>query len=345
MSVYNTEKYLHQAIDSILSQTFSDFDFLIFNDGSTDSSVDIIRSYTDKRIKFFDSVKNLGPASCSNRGLDIAKGEYIARMDSDDISAPNRLEKQVSFMDKNPDVGLCGAWYDIIGEPEHIVKLLATDKMIRLRLFTDNAMAHSAAMLRSSVLQTNKLRYDVNFRVGEDYFLWVVLSKHCKLANIREVLMHYRKHKDQLSTRERDKGLYFAQVIRNYQAELLLNRPLSDDEKKIHSLLFQYGELDSASLKLIEAWIEQLLTANQQRRLYPKSEFSYLLKRRLYNRTFIRAKHYHLSLLMDFWFSHGRPFLYFSNKERLFFTTRTLSTVLTPRKIKSYMTKMMWRKD
>ena len=115
MPVYNARFYLSKAISSIINQTFKDFEFLIFNDGSTDNSADIIYSYNDRRIRFFNSEQNFGYVYHLNYGIEIAKGEYIARMDADDISFPTRLEKQVAFMDKNPEVGVCGTWFKIYG--------------------------------------------------------------------------------------------------------------------------------------------------------------------------------------------------------------------------------------
>ncbi|NHJ46179.1 MAG: glycosyltransferase family 2 protein, partial [Asgard group archaeon] len=106
MSVFNGEKYLREAIDSVLHQTFTDFEFLIINDGSTDNSVEIINSYDDERIHLVHNEQNIGLAASLNKGINLARGEYIARMDCDDINHQTRLEKQVKFMDKNPDIGL-----------------------------------------------------------------------------------------------------------------------------------------------------------------------------------------------------------------------------------------------
>jgi len=108
MPVYNGEKYLNEAIDSILGQTFKDFKFLIINDGSTDGTADILKSYKDSRIKVTNNEKNIGLTKSLNKGLKMAKSEYIARMDADDISLPTRLQKQVEFMDSHPKVGVCG---------------------------------------------------------------------------------------------------------------------------------------------------------------------------------------------------------------------------------------------
>ena len=120
MTVHNGEKHLSEAIDGILNQTFKDFEFLVIDDGSTDGSADIIQSYKDVRIRFISNGKNLSVPVSLNMGLNLARGEYIARMDCDDISLPQRLEKQVQFMDANPEVGVCGTWLETFGRIKEI---------------------------------------------------------------------------------------------------------------------------------------------------------------------------------------------------------------------------------
>ena len=116
MPVYNGEMYLREAIDSILHQTFTDFEFLIINDGSTDNSETIILSYDDSRIRYEKNDSNLKLIATLNKGIELAKGKYIVRMDADDISIPDRIEKQVAFLEKNPDVGICGSWFTAFGQ-------------------------------------------------------------------------------------------------------------------------------------------------------------------------------------------------------------------------------------
>src|SRR5258707_849690 len=110
MSVYNGEKYLGEAVDSILAQTFTDFEFIIIDDGSEDRSPELIEAYVDSRISFLRNEKNVGLTRSLNKGLQVASGEYIARMDCDDVSLPDRFAKQVAFMDANSGVGACGTW-------------------------------------------------------------------------------------------------------------------------------------------------------------------------------------------------------------------------------------------
>ncbi|MBU2018619.1 MAG: glycosyltransferase family 2 protein, partial [Bacteroidetes bacterium] len=119
MSVYNGDKFLFEAIDSILHQTFTDFEFLIINDGSTDKTEEIILSFNDTRIVYHKNMSNEGLINCLNFGLLIAKGDYIARMDADDIAYPQRFEKQFLFMESNPEVGLLGSWVETIEEQQN----------------------------------------------------------------------------------------------------------------------------------------------------------------------------------------------------------------------------------
>ena len=121
MPVYNGEKYLRQAVDSILNQTFKDFEFLIINDGSTDKTLAILQEYKNKRVKIINNKKNIGLTKSLNKGLKLAKGKYIARMDADDISLSNRLRKQIDFLDKHNKIGVLGTQMKIINNSNKIV--------------------------------------------------------------------------------------------------------------------------------------------------------------------------------------------------------------------------------
>lgn len=198
MPVYNGEKYLREAIDSILAQTFTDFEFLIINDGSKDQSEKIIRSYKDKRIRLINNTKNLGFSATVNRGLDLAKGKYIARMDCDDLSAPTRLEKQVAFMEKHPDYGVCGTLFALIDENRQInemggVKMLGDEDLKTAMLF-GNVFAHGETMIRKSVLDKYHFRYNPEFTPCEDYDLWARMSEVTKFKTLQEVLYFYMVH-------------------------------------------------------------------------------------------------------------------------------------------------------
>nr|WP_315142633.1 glycosyltransferase family 2 protein [uncultured Flavobacterium sp.] len=198
MPVYNCELYIKEAVDSILNQTFADFDFLIIDDASTDKTVSIIKEYKDSRIQLIEKTVNTGYTISLNYGLKVAKGEYIARMDGDDISFPHRFEKQIAFLDANPDVVLCGSNFGIIGA-EKLINLPEENEAIKLGLLKGNCIAHPSVMIRHSVLQEHAVTYDFNKEPAEDYDLWVRLLQFGKLYNIQENLLNYRVHSTQVS--------------------------------------------------------------------------------------------------------------------------------------------------
>jgi glycosyltransferase involved in cell wall biosynthesis len=196
--VYDTPaEYISRAIDSILSQTFSDFEFLILNDGSINPDVEeTIKSYADPRIKYFYH-KNVGLIRTLNRGLGLAVGEFVARMDSDDIALPTRFAEQLAFLDNNPGVSLCGTWFEVFGDKSLIVKHPANVGV--LDLLHGCVLGHPTVMWRRTDFEKYDLYYDENYKIAEDYELWSRAVRYLKIANIEKVLLKYRWHKDNLS--------------------------------------------------------------------------------------------------------------------------------------------------
>ncbi len=200
MPVYNGEKYLHEAIDSILSQTFGNFVFIIIDDGSTDKTVEIIKSYNDNRIKLLLNEKHMGISYSLNKGILSSNTKYIARMDCDDISLPNRIKEQVNFMNENLDIGVCGTYVEIFGfNKNRIQKFPLKNKDIKFKLLSDNPLNHPTVIMRRNVLNENGLLYNVNYDGAEDYDLWERLSVFTKLENLPKVLLKYREHANQIS--------------------------------------------------------------------------------------------------------------------------------------------------
>lgn len=210
MPVYNGELYLKEAIDSVLNQSLEDFEFLIINDGSTDSSLEIINSYNDERIKVI-SQPNSGIVKSLNLGLDIAKGKYIARMDSDDICHPHRLLTQFQFLDANKEyvgIGSSVNWID--KEGDYIFTFenpSSTDDEIRRDFMKDNPFIHSSMFFRKDVaIAVGKYPDLMNF---EDYGLWKRLLDRGKMCNLKEVLLDYRMNPSSVSIDEKDLGEEF----------------------------------------------------------------------------------------------------------------------------------------
>lgn len=201
MSVYNSDKYLRVAIDSILNQTYDNFEFLIIDDGSTDKSLDIIKSYKDPRIRLV-SRKNKGLVASLNEGIEKARGEYIARQDSDDASKPERLEKEVEYLDNHPEVGLVGSNYTVMDsrkwKPLVDTNVFTHPNDLKLAQITCNQYGHGSIMMRTSVVRRCK-GYDSRVGYVEDYDLWNRISRITNIANIEEPLYLYRKNEEGIS--------------------------------------------------------------------------------------------------------------------------------------------------
>lgn len=199
MTVYNGEKYLKECIDSVLNQTFKDFEFLIIDDCSTDRSKDIIRSYKDDRICFIENEKNLSQVKSLNIGLSYARGAYVARMDQDDVMMNDRLEKQVHFLDNRPDVSIVGTWGEAMDEGGRVFikSHIATrfEEIIGRMLFSGFILMHPSVVFRKdAVIRAGK--FDESFSFSEDFELWArLLLKGHRIENIPEYLIRYRCHK------------------------------------------------------------------------------------------------------------------------------------------------------
>ena len=202
LPVYNTpEDFLRQAIESILHQTYTDFELLIINDASTIDVESVIKSYSDKRIKYFKNATNLGISGTRNLLLDKAAGKYLAIMDHDDISLPERLAREVEFLDQNPSVGVVSCRAQIIDSPE-ILNYPVSDQDIEFKILVNNCIVHPAAMIRRSVLEQYNIRYEKEFSPAEDYALWCRLLGKTEFHNLPDILFMYRDHPNNTSHRQ-----------------------------------------------------------------------------------------------------------------------------------------------
>jgi glycosyltransferase involved in cell wall biosynthesis len=278
MPVYNGQAFLEQAIDSILEQTLSDFELLIIDDGSTDGSPEIIAGYDDRRLRVVRNERNIRLVGALNRGLALARGRYLARMDSDDISLPTRLERQVGFLESNPEIGACGSWVATIGDGNGSVwKYAEGAEEIRCRLLFSSALAHSTVCMRRDWFARNGLQFDEAYPHAEDYELWRRASEKFPLANIPEILVRYRIHEASVSRRQRE---IQDETVRRIHREGLSRLGLdpSDEELSLHRWIALGGRAGEA-LPLAETgiWLEKLLRANDERKIYPCSALGQLL--------------------------------------------------------------------
>lgn len=214
MPAYNAAQWIADAIDSILRQTFSDFEFIIINDGSTDDTARVVREYAtrDPRIKFIDNIQNRGVAHIRNQLLDMATGEYIAFQDADDISHPNRLDTQVRFMDAHHEVSVCGTGMHAFPSDE-IVICPQCPKI--LDFYTANMVSNPTVMMRRRKIDAHKLRFNPDFTTAEDYDFWARLVRELNIYNIPDILLEYRIVQNSLS-HNNPRLDYFNNLVRTH---------------------------------------------------------------------------------------------------------------------------------
>lgn len=324
MPVYNGEKYLREAIDSVLAQTYSNFELLLINDGSIDSSKEIILSYTDPRIRYIENEQNLKLIATLNKGIDLAKGEYIARMDADDYCSPKRFEKQMAFLQKHSDIDFCSVWGNVVTEDgREIGKLKGIDapELINCSLFFTNPINHPGLLCRTQILKTNKYK---NCTHAEDMELWITLrDQGYKMANIPKLLYTYRWYESNVSNTHSVEQKDNKKLLLKRQLEDFFSRTISEEELDLHQLSFELYRWEKKngreiSLNLIEKekkWLELLSQQNKKVKKFDKVCFDSLLFSRwivccLYKRKYreifqinlpwynARILHYTLKLLL-----------------------------------------------
>lgn len=280
MPVFNGERFLKPAMDSILAQTYRNFEFIVINDGSTDESLNIVQSYKelDSRIRIVTNNKNQGLISTLNAGMQISQGKYIARMDCDDFSLPTRFAKQVAFLESHPDVGVCGTWYQRIGRfRKRIHRLPTSYEEIRQALLFRNPICHPSVMLRNDYLDHFNLSYDTKFIHAEDFNFWSRCSQHFPLRNIGEVLLLYRTHTNSVS------NTHFCEQIQNTKciaSKNLRNSGLLSKKKAcIATNWIRNRPTTLRAIDEVEKWLLEIQQANRDKELFPESTFSKTLGR------------------------------------------------------------------
>jgi glycosyltransferase involved in cell wall biosynthesis len=199
LPVYNAELYITDTINSILNQTYTNFELIIINDGSNDNSEGCILQFQDQRIKYFKNEKNLKLIQTLNLGLGLAEGKYIARIDADDIALPQRFEKQIDFLEKNSEYGIVGSFAETFGSENKKLTFVQEDVDIRYAFLTHNPFVHSSVMIRNQILTENKLSFDLTQLHVEDYALWIKILNFSKGKILPEILIKYRIHENQIS--------------------------------------------------------------------------------------------------------------------------------------------------
>jgi glycosyltransferase involved in cell wall biosynthesis len=282
MSVHNGEKYLEEAIESILHQTFSDFEFIIIDDGSNDSTPSLLarKAAVDSRILIHRFDNNRGLSTALNFGIRLARGQYVARMDADDISFPNRLQKQVRFMDTHPDIGVSGTWITFFGLSSGVMQYETEHDDIRSRLLFGALFCHPTVIFRRNIIFERDLFYDEQLTYAQDYELWGRVCNRVRVANLPEVLLQYREHDTSLGV------VYDAQRRKMVQGILgkwfsELGVSFSQSELDLHERI-TWSEFtpDVEVLEQIESWLVKLRDANRFNPLYVMPSFEKVINER-----------------------------------------------------------------
>ena len=272
MPVYNAEEYLKDAIESILNQTYKNFEFVIINDGSADKSKEIILSYPDSRIVYYENEKNIKVVATLNKGFDLCRGKYIIRMDADDISLATRIEKQVQFMEANPEVGIAGTAIHSFGfmKGDHYYK--AEDQIIRYKFLHECHLSHPSSIIRTDIIRKHHLKLVIDH--VEDYDFFLQIADHSKMANLQEVLLEYRQSENSTSKANSDITLINSNIVRLKQF-----RRLDSSFELVDVILYgklanqNYGELINDVIT-IESLLKRLIAGNLKHDVYQKDSFN-----------------------------------------------------------------------
>ena len=279
MPALNAEKYVAEAIESILGQTLRDVEFIIINDGSTDATAEILESYCrrDTRIHVQHQA-NSGAATAMNLGCRLARGKYIARMDADDISLPQRLARQVAYLDRQPELSMCGTWIRTFGRSkQHSIRYPYDPNVALCTLPFQMPLGGGSLMFDRRFYSEHGVRYNADVGATDDYLFVVECSKYGRVSSVPEVLYRYRRHPMQVTEVLKEQQHRFARQIRLRQLEELGLQP-SDDELSLHESICTWKvEGDKQWVMKIEDWLVKLKATNLRNGKYPKSAFARVL--------------------------------------------------------------------
>lgn len=286
MSTYNTSiDILQEAVESILWQTFKDFEFIIIDDGSTDDSCGYLSSITDERVVLIRNQQNLGITKSLNTGFAAAKGNYIARMDADDISLPTRFEKQFDFMERHPNVIACGTNVEYFGAISFATKEKIHDmETYRINtLFYNPGPMHPTAFFNRALLERYQITYDETLTFAQDYGLWTEIAKHGKICKLSEVLLKYRVHSQQISIAKQEEQIRCAMMIQRKLLMPLLDN-VTEEELALHCRYSNRDYDDAVISKKVTDWYERLMAANAEKRIYDCKKFNRFVYTVVYKR-------------------------------------------------------------
>ena len=280
--VFNCENYIRYCLESILNQTYKNLDILLVDDGSTDRSVEIIKNFSDPRIRLIENGENKGIPYTRNVGLREAKGKYMAIMDSDDLSDPHRIEKQVLYLEKNPEIDAVSSFYKMFnGKTEKKVSLPVTKpEEIQIYLLFFNPIANPASMVRLDAIRKYNMNYNPDYFVSQDYDFWARLSMVGKIAIIPEYLLKYRiGHENITKKSKRDHIDRRKKIINNIHKDLLdhYQIPIKGHHLDIFNEFFSYYYGSIRDLSVLTEVLHTLKEWNKLQGIFDRRLFLHIL--------------------------------------------------------------------
>ena len=272
-TLYNKGAYVEEAVRSVVAQTFRDFELLVVDDASTDGGLEKVKAIADPRIRILESPENTGRAAAANRGYDAALGEYVAVLDADDLMVPERLAKQVAFMDAHPEVGVSGTWLKAFGDMDTVLEKPASDAEIRSQLLLGLTLSYPSCMIRRSVVENHHVRCDPDWRIpGMDHLFLVKIGLHGEYASLQEPLTLYRvgaQNMDHGRDRTSDRRLLVKETFR------LLRIPADQEEADLHVMLRNLHTVSPTAdrVRALDAWLKKLRSHNRKAMCFPVEAF------------------------------------------------------------------------
>ncbi|MDO8793105.1 MAG: glycosyltransferase [Vicinamibacterales bacterium] len=300
LPVFNGEVHIGDAVRSVLAQTFTDFQLLVIDDGSTDGTARILSSFSDPRLRVIQLAGHQGLVPALNRGIRESTSLLIARMDADDVCLPRRFERQVAFLETHPDVDICGSWTRHVGERRGVRRLPVDPEHIRARMFLGGALDHPAIMMRRAFVEGNGLAYRDDFAGAEDLDFLTRAADVGRLANVPEILLLYRAHPQQVSVvRAAAQASTHARIAARQLRALVPDA--DEDEVEFHVRLV-LGQILSSERARAEHWLLRLDEVNGLARRYDAAAFRAEL-RRLWFRVHDRPGQPAFGTLREYWSS------------------------------------------
>lgn len=274
MPLYNTEKYVGQAVQSLLSQSYTDFELIIVDDASTDGSFDVVKSLKDNRIKILTNDRNHGIVFSRNRGLIDAVGRFIAPFDSDDIALPDKFMKQIRFLKDHPEYGMLGSWIRMIDEKGNLLKkgwsLKASPEQIPSQLLFRNYFAQLSVVIRREAIPQGG--YVEGYNMAEDYRMWIEVARNFKVWNYPEYLVYYRIHPGSVTDGNTERLNQYESKVFEYSFKFLDIQIDQNHASLLHLINNDDNILEIGKLKQIEEFLLLILNKNAIRRVYDQDQ-------------------------------------------------------------------------